>query len=143
MVATPLLLTLVALLAADIAFAVDSIPASFAVTRDWTAIWLANALALLGLRSLIALVDDLVRRFRYIGKTIALVIAFAGAKILLAPVVELSDAVTVAVIATLFAAGVGASVVADRLDPPSSHEQRQRRPPRCPPMSSLPKALDA
>jgi hypothetical protein len=46
------------------------------------------------------------------------------------------------VIATLFAAGVGASVVADRLDPPSSHEQRQRRPPRCPPMASLPKALD-
>ena len=140
--ATPLLLTLVALLAADIAFAVDSIPASFAVTRDWTAIWLANALALLGLRSLIALVDDLVRRFRYIDKTIALVIAFAGAKILLAPVVELSDAVTVAVIAALFAAGVGASVVADRLDPPSSHEQRQRRPPRCPPVASLPKALD-
>jgi tellurite resistance protein TerC len=135
-------LTLAALLAADIAFAVDSIPASFAVTRDWTAIWLANALALLGMRSLIALVDDLVRRFRYIDKTIALVIAFAGAKILLAPVVELSDAVTVAVIAALFAAGVGASVVADRLDPPSSHEQRQRRPPRCPPVATLPKALD-
>ena len=131
--ATPLLLTLVPILAADIAFAVDSIPASFAVTRDWTAIWLANAFALLGMRSLIAIVEDLVRRFRYIEKTIALVIAFAGAKILLAPVIELSDAVTVAVIATLFLAGVGASVVADRLDPPSSREREQRRPPRCPP----------
>jgi len=43
------------------------------------------------LRSLIALVDDLVRRFRYIDKTIACVIAFAGAKILLAPVVELQQ----------------------------------------------------
>jgi tellurite resistance protein TerC len=138
--ATPLLLTLVAILAADIAFAVDSIPASFAVTRDWTSIWLANALALLGLRSLIALVDDLVRRFRYIDKTIAFVIAFAGAKILLAPVIELSDAVTVAIIATVFAAGVGASLVADRFAPPSSRERAERRPPRCPPM---PSAADA
>jgi TerC family integral membrane protein len=131
--ATPLLLTLVAILAADIAFAVDSIPASFAVTRDWTAIWLANAFALLGMRSLIALVEDLVRRFRYIERTIAFVIAFAGAKILLAPLIELSDAVTVAVIAALFVAGIGASLVADRLDPPSARERGQRRPPRCPP----------
>jgi tellurite resistance protein TerC len=138
--ATPLLLTLVAILAADIAFAVDSIPASFAVTRDWTSIWLANALALLGLRSLIALVEDLVRRFRYIDKTIAFVIAFAGAKILLAPVLQLSDAVTVVTIATLFAAGVGASLVADHLAPPSSRERGRRRPPRCPPM---PSAADA
>jgi tellurite resistance protein TerC len=135
--ATPLLLTLVAIVAADIAFAVDSIPASFAVTRDWTSIWLANAFALLGMRSLIALVDDLVRRFRYIEKTIAGLIAFAGAKILLAPAIELSDAVTVAAIAAVFVAGVGASIVADRLDPPSTRESRQRRPPRCPPADAL------
>jgi len=135
--ATPLLLTLVAIVAADIAFAVDSIPASFAVTRDWTSIWLANAFALLGMRSLIALVDDLVRRFRYIEKTIAGLIAFAGAKILLAPAIELSDAVTVAAIAAVFLAGVGASIVADRLDPPSTRERRQRRPPRCPPGDAL------
>jgi tellurite resistance protein TerC len=135
--ATPLLLTLVAIVAADIAFAVDSIPASFAVTRDWTSIWLANAFALLGMRSLIALVDDLVRRFRYIEKTIAGLIAFAGAKILLAPAIELSDAVTVAAIAAVFVAGVGASIVADRLDPPSTRERRQRRPPRCPPTDAL------
>jgi tellurite resistance protein TerC len=135
--ATPLLLTLVAIVAADIAFAVDSIPASFAVTRDWTSIWLANAFALLGMRSLIALVDDLVRRFRYIEKTIAGLIAFAGAKILLAPAIELSDAVTVAAIAAVFLAGVGASIVADRLDPPSTRERRQRRPPRCPSADAL------
>jgi len=135
--ATPLLLALLAILAADIAFAVDSIPASFAVTRDWTAIWLANAFALLGMRSLIALVDDLVRRFRYIDKTIACVIAFAGAKILLAPVLELSNAVTVAIIAAVFAAGVAASIVADRFDPPSTHVRRRRRPPRCPPAPLL------
>jgi len=49
------------------------------------------------------------------------VIAFAGAKILLAPVLELKHAVTVAIIAAVFAAGVAASIVADRFDPPSTH----------------------
>ena len=69
---TPLLLVVFAIIAADIAFAVDSIPAAFAVTRDAEVIWTANAFALLGLGSLLALVDMLVRRFRYLDETIAL-----------------------------------------------------------------------
>ena len=78
---TPLLLVVVAVIAADIAFAVDSIPAAFAVTRDPLVIWTANAFALLGLGSLLALVEVLVRRFRYVDETIALVLAFVGIKI--------------------------------------------------------------
>jgi len=75
--ATPLLLALLAISPPTSRSQSNSIPASFAVTRDWTAIWLANAFRRsLGMRSLIALVDDLVRRFRYIDKTIACVIAF-------------------------------------------------------------------
>ena len=62
---TPLLLVVVAIIVADIAFAVDSIPAAFAVTHDPLVIWTANAFALLGLGSLLALVELLVRRFRY------------------------------------------------------------------------------
>ena len=54
---TPLLLVVVAIIVADIAFAVDSIPAAFAVTRDPVVIWTANAFALLGLGSLLALVE--------------------------------------------------------------------------------------
>ena len=69
--ATPLLLTVVAVIVADIAFAVDSIPAALAVTRDAGVIWTANAFALLGLGALLALVDILARRFRYLDKTIA------------------------------------------------------------------------
>ena len=65
---TPLLLVVVAIIAADIAFAVDSIPAAFAVTHDPVVIWTANAFALLGLGSLLVLVEILVRRFRYLGK---------------------------------------------------------------------------
>jgi tellurite resistance protein TerC len=129
---TPLLLVVAAIIAADIAFAVDSIPASFAVTRDPVVIWTANAFALLGLGSLLALVDILVRRFRYIDKTIAVILAFVGVKILTAELVHVSDVASLAVIALLLAGGVAASLVADRLDPPHPQAEETRRPPRCP-----------
>jgi tellurite resistance protein TerC len=129
---TPLLLVVVAIIIADIAFAVDSIPAAFAVTRDPVVIWTANAFALLGLGSLLALVDILVRRFRYLGKTIALILAFVGIKILAADLVEIGDFGSLAIIAILIAGGILASLVADRLDPPHPAEEAARRPPRCP-----------
>jgi tellurite resistance protein TerC len=106
---TPLLLAIVAIIVADIAFAVDSIPAAFAVTRDPVVIWTANAFALLGLGSLLALVDILVRRFRYVDKTIALILAFVGIKILAADLVQIGDLGSLAVIGGLLAGGVVAS----------------------------------
>jgi tellurite resistance protein TerC len=129
---TPLLLVVVAIVVADIAFAIDSIPAAFAVTRDPVVIWTANAFALLGLASLLTLVDILVRRFRYLGKTIALILGFVGIKILAAEFVHISDVESLAVIAMLVVGGVLASLAADRFDPPHGAEQATRRPPRCP-----------
>jgi tellurite resistance protein TerC len=129
---TPLLLVVVAIVATDIAFAIDSIPAALSVTRDPVVIWTANAFALLGLGSLLALIDILVRRFRYLGKTIALILAFVGIKILTRDLVEISDVGSLAVIAALVAGGAFASLVADRLDPPHPAEEATRRPPRCP-----------
>jgi tellurite resistance protein TerC len=129
---TPLLLVAVAIIAADIAFAVDSIPAAFAVTRDPVVIWTANAFALLGLGSLLALVDILVRRFRYLGKTIAFILGFVGIKILAADLVHISDLGSLAVIAALLGGGVVASLAGDHLDPPHPAEEATRRPPRCP-----------
>jgi tellurite resistance protein TerC len=130
---TPLLLTVVAVIAADIAFAVDSIPAALAVTRDPVIIWTANAFALVGLGALLALVDILVRRFRYLSRTIALILAYVGLRILMADLVHISDPVSLAVIVALLAGGVAASLIADRLDPPRPAEEATRRPPRCPP----------
>jgi TerC family integral membrane protein len=129
---TPLLLVVVAIVVADIAFAVDSIPAAFAVTRDPVLIWTANAFALLGLGSLLALVDILVRRFRYLGRTVALILGFVGIKILAADLIQISDLGSLAVIAALLSGGVAASLAADRLDPPHPTEEATRRPPRCP-----------
>jgi tellurite resistance protein TerC len=137
---TPLLLTIIAIVLADIAFAVDSIPAAFAVTRDPVVIWTANAFALLGLGALLALVDILVRRFRYIDKTIALILAFVGTKILTAELVHIGDLASLAIIAALLAGGVVASLVADRLDPPHPVEEATRRPPRCPRQLTPPRA---
>ena len=128
---TPLLLVVVAVIAADIAFAVDSIPAAFAVTRDPLVIWTANAFALLGLGSLLALVEIL-RRFRYLDETIAFILAFVGIKILAADVVQISDLASLAVVAALLAGGIVASLVADRLAPPRATEEATRRPPRLP-----------
>jgi len=129
---TPLLLVVAAIIVADITFAVDSIPAAFAVTRDPVVIWTANAFALLGLGSLLALVDLLVRRLRYLGRTISLILAFVGIKILGADLVHISDAGSLAVIAALLAGGAVVSFIADRLDPPHPAEEATRRPPRCP-----------
>ena len=72
--ATPIFVCLAAIVA-DIAFAIDSIPAAFAITRDSVLIWMANIFALLGLRALFVLVEGLIRRFRYLDETIALVLA--------------------------------------------------------------------
>jgi tellurite resistance protein TerC len=75
---TPLFLCLAAIVAADIAFAVDSIPAAFAITRDEFIIWMGNVFALLGLRALFVLVEGLIRRFRYLDETIAVVLALVA-----------------------------------------------------------------
>jgi predicted tellurium resistance membrane protein TerC len=129
---TPLLLVVVAIIAADIAFAVDSIPAAFAVTRDPVVIWTANAFALLGLGSLLVLVELLVRRLRFLDETIALILGFVGVKIIVADLVHISDVASLAIIGALIAGGTVASLIADRLDPPHPAEEATRRPPRCP-----------
>jgi tellurite resistance protein TerC len=130
---TPLLLVAISIVLADIAFAIDSVPAALAVTRDAGTIWTANAFALVGLGSFLALVDLLVRRFRYLDETIALILGFVGLKILLADLVPIGDAASLGVIGLLLAGGITGSLVADRLDPPQRDELEERRPPRCPP----------
>ena len=95
-------------------------------------IWTANAFALLGLGSLLAVVELLVRRFRYLDETIALILGFVGIKILAADLIHIGDLASLAIIGALFAGGIVASLVADRLDPPHPAEEATRRPPRCP-----------
>jgi tellurite resistance protein TerC len=115
--ATPLFLCLTAIVAADLAFAVDSIPAAFAITTDAVLIWMGNVFALLGLRALFVLVEGLIHRFRYLDETIALVLAAVAVKLLIEDFYVVGPLASLAVIAAFFAVGIAASVWADRRDP--------------------------
>jgi tellurite resistance protein TerC len=113
---TPVLVCLVAIVLADIAFAVDSIPAAFGITRDPFLIWMGNVFALLGLRALFVLVEGLARRFRYLDETIAAVLALVGGKLLLEDVVKLGPVASLLLVLGAFAVGMALSVRADRRD---------------------------
>jgi len=125
--ATPLFLCLAAVVAADIAFAIDSIPAAFAITRESVLIWMGNVFALLGLRALFVLVEGLIRRFRYLDETIAVVLALVAVKLLLEDVYKLGPVASLGVVAAAFAIGIIASIVADRRDPDAAEKRSAER----------------
>jgi tellurite resistance protein TerC len=124
--ATPIFLCLAAIVAADIAFAVDSIPAAFAITRDSVLIWMGNIFALLGLRALFVLVEGLIRRFRYLDETIAVVLALVGVKLLIEEWVHIGPVASLAIVGISFAIGIVASLVADARDPHADAKRAER-----------------
>jgi tellurite resistance protein TerC len=124
--ATPLFLCLAAIVAADLAFAVDSIPAAFAITTDAVLIWMGNVFALLGLRALFVLVEGLIRRFRYLDETIAVVLALVGVKLLIEDFYTVGPLASLAVIALAFTIGIVASLIADRRDPDIERTRAER-----------------
>ena len=121
---TPIFLCLAAIVAADIAFAVDSIPAAFAITREPLIIWAGNVFALLGLRALFVLVEGLIKRFRYLDETIAIVLALVAVKLLIEPLVKIGPLASLGMVAVAFAVGIGASLEADRRDPEGAAKRR-------------------
>ena len=124
---TPLFLALAAVVFADIAFAIDSIPAAFAITRDPLLIWMGNVFALLGLRALFVLVESLIARFRYLDETIAVVLGLVGVKLLIEDIVKVGPLPSLAVIAVSFAIGIGLSIRADRNDPDAEEKREERK----------------
>ena len=115
--ATPLLLCLVALVLADLAFAIDSVPAALAVTRDPLLIWLANAMALLGLRPLFVLAEGLLGRLRYLQRTLAALLALVALKLLTDDLVHVGPAVSVIAVLAVLVVGALASLAASRTGP--------------------------
>ena len=123
-VGTPMLVALASVVAADIAFAVDSIPAAFAITTDAFAIWAANAFALMGLRALFSLVEELIRRFRYLDETIAIVLGLVGVKLLIEDLYKVGPIISLLIVLISFAIGITASILADRRDPEGAAERQ-------------------
>lgn len=112
--ATPLFLVLVLVETTDIIFAVDSIPAIFAVTTDPFLIYTSNVFAILGLRSLYFLLANVVTRFHYLKLGLAVILVFVGGKMLVSGVYELPVLVSLLVIATVLAVAIGASLLFPR-----------------------------
>lgn len=118
-VATPLFAVLVLIEATDVIFAVDSVPAILAVSREPFIVFAANAFAILGLRSLYFLLGGMQGRFRYLDVGLGVILAFVGVKMLLAGEpfeVHLPTFVSLAVIAAVITASVVLSLRADEAE---------------------------
>jgi tellurite resistance protein TerC len=109
--ATPLFIVLVLVETTDLIFAVDSIPAIFAVTRDPLLVYTSNVCAILGLRSLFFMLAGVIHKFHYLKLGLAIVLTFVGVKMLLGSVYEIPILVSLLVIAVILAVSVVASVV--------------------------------
>lgn len=113
LLATPLLLSLILVEISDIIFAIDSIPAVFAITTDPFIVFTSNVFAVMGLRAMYSLLSDFLVRLRLMRFGLALVLAFVGAKMLLAPVVKIPVLVSLAVVVAL----IGGSALVSVLSP--------------------------
>lgn len=112
--ATPLFVCLLLVDFADVVFAVDSIPAIFAVTQEPFIVFTSNALAILGLRSLYFAIAGLMMMFKYIKLSLIFILAFVGVKMMLHHHVDIPHGISLAVIVGFLAIGIVASLWASR-----------------------------
>ncbi len=114
---TPLLLSLILVETSDVMFALDSIPAVLAVTRDPFLVFTSNVFAILGLRSLYFAIAGLMERFRYLKMSLVFILAYVGVKMLLHHHYPIPNVVSLAVICGLLSVGVAASLIVGKNDP--------------------------
>jgi tellurite resistance protein TerC len=110
---TPLFLALLAVEVADLVFAVDSVPAIFAITTDPFIVYTSNVFAILGLRALYFALAAMVERFRYLKYSLAALLVFIGSKIFVADAFGLTKVPPVAspaITGAILAAGIGWSL---------------------------------
>ncbi|GIJ43455.1 tellurium resistance protein TerC [Virgisporangium aliadipatigenens] len=128
-VATPMLVVVVAIEAADLIFAVDSVPAVLAVSDDPFIVYSSNAFAILGLRALYFLLAGMLEKFHYLSKGLAIILGFIGVKLILQAshkvisesVPEIPSLVSLAVIVVVLAG----SVIMSLRRPPADKEEEQ------------------
>jgi tellurite resistance protein TerC len=111
---TPLFLVLILIEITDLIFAVDSIPAIFAITTDPFIVFTSNMFAILGLRALYFLLVDVADRFHLLKYGLAMVLTFIGAKMLIMPWYHIPVQASLAVVAILIASSVIASLIITR-----------------------------
>ncbi len=112
--ATPLLIVLVVIETTDVVFAVDSIPAIFAVTRDPFIVYTSNVFAILGLRALFFVLAGMLDRFAYLKPAVSAILIFVGAKMLMEEVVHVPIWLSLVVIISVLGAAVTLSLLRTR-----------------------------
>ena len=109
---TPLALTLIVIETMDIIFAIDSIPAVFAITRDPFIIYTSNICAILGLRSLYFLLAKMIHRFVYLKNGVSIVLAFVGTKMLLRDVFDIPTLLSLGIVVGILGTAIVISMIA-------------------------------
>ena len=108
---TPLALTMIVIEVTDLIFAVDSIPAIFAITRDPFIVYTSNICAILGLRSLYFLLAGLMDRFIYLRTGLAFVLAFVGIKMIIEDYLPIPRTLSLGIIVLILAVTIGTSMI--------------------------------
>jgi TerC family integral membrane protein len=111
---TPLALTMIIIEVTDLAFAVDSIPAIFAITRDPFIVYTSNICAILGLRSLYFLLAGVMNRFIYLRTGLALVLGFVGIKMIAADYIPLPRVISLGIVALILGITIAISILKTR-----------------------------
>jgi tellurite resistance protein TerC len=119
--ATPLFMVLVVVETTDLVFAVDSIPAIFAVTSDPFIVYTSNIFAILGLRALFFVLAGTMEKFHYLQVGLGLVLAFVGVKMLIVDVYKVPVGISLGVITALLAGSIIASLLRPPVQPPLPH----------------------
>jgi len=112
--ATPLFLVLVVVETTDVIFAVDSIPAIFAITLDPFIVYTSNVFAILGLRALFFLLAGVMEMFRYLRVGLSFVLCFVGAKMLIADFYKIPIGISLAVVGGILLLSILASLLKER-----------------------------
>ncbi len=126
--ATPLLVVLIVVEASDLMFAIDSVPAIFAVTQEPFLVYTSNVFAILGLRSLYFLLAGVIDRFRYLKLGLSALLVFVGFKMLLLEWYKMPITVSLGVIAGVLSLSILASLLATRRDLSTREKQATGQP---------------
>jgi tellurite resistance protein TerC len=122
---TPLAVALVLVEFVDLIFAVDSVPAIFAVTLDPFIVYTSNIFAILGLRSLYFALAAAMHRFKYLSVSLAIILVLVGIKVFLVPMgIKIDTLLSLVVTISILAAGIGYSLWATRNDKPQTSEAK-------------------
>ena len=122
--ATPMFVVLVLVEVTDLIFAVDSIPAIFAVTSDPFIVFTSNIFAILGLRAMFFLLADMAQRFHLLKYGLALVLMFIGVKMLLLDIYKIPVGIALGIVGLILLVSVAASLVTSRRSGPVAQDKR-------------------